>query len=102
MNTALALPSWLRRVAPFRVLSSRREPVELDLLAGQRADVTLSDGESLRVSAGHVRLALPARWIGETLVTPTLALRAGEVHRAVGRETVGVCASETSRVQRLV
>jgi hypothetical protein len=102
MNTALALPSWLRRVTAFRVLFPRREPVELELLAGQRADMVLADGESLRVGAGRVCLALPARWIGETLVTPTLALRAGDVHRAVGRERVGVCASETSRVQRLV
>ena len=101
MNTALALPSWLRRVAAFRVLPPRRAPDELELLAGQRADVVLADGEALRVASGRVRLAMPSRWIGETLVTPVLALRAGDMHRAVGRETVGVCASDTSRVQRL-
>ena len=102
MNTAFAPSSWLRRAAAFRVLTPRQAPDELELLAGQRPDLAPADGEALRVAAGRVRLALPSRWIGETLVTPTLELRAGDVHRAVGRETVGICASETSRVQRLV
>jgi hypothetical protein len=97
MTLTLAFPSWIRRAAR----APAAPPRALELHAGQSHRLVLAPGEGLRVDEGSLVLQLPARWLGETLVRPSLRLRAGDVHRAVERGTVALLADGDSRVQRL-
>jgi hypothetical protein len=97
MTFNLALPLWLRRSARPRAAPSRT----LELLAGQRRDLALAPGDGLRVAAGELVLLRPARWLGETLVTPAqLVLREGDAWTSVEREHVTLVASTASRLNR--
>lgn len=97
MTFNLALPLWLRRSARAHASPSRT----LELVAGQRCDVALAAGDGLRVAAGAVLLRRPARWLGETLVTPTeLVLREGDAWTSVEREHVILVATTASRLSR--
>ena len=97
MTFALALPLWLRRSTRARAAPS----LTLELLAGQRRDIALAPGDGLQVAAGAVVLLRPARWLGETLVTPAqLVLREGDAWTSVEREHVTLVASTASRLNR--
>lgn len=50
------------------------------LQRGQALHVALDAGSTLQVAAGAVRLREPMRWLGGTVVAPTLPLEEGQCH----------------------
>jgi hypothetical protein len=63
----------------------------LQLPARQALHLALDAGTTLQVTSGALRLRLPMRWIGDTVVTPAIRLAEGECHRL---EEGGWCALE--------
>ncbi len=73
-------------------------PRSYALLAGQSHTIDVAAGEGLRVVRGRVRVLRAPRWLGECLVRAELALRSGDLHRSVERETLVVVAMEATEV----
>jgi hypothetical protein len=63
----------------------------LRLQRRQALHVALDAGTTLQVTAGGLLLRTPMRWLGETVVTPSVRLAEGECHRI---EAGGWCALE--------
>ena len=93
MNTTLTLPPWIRGIA--RTKAAPPQPVEL--IAGQRIELTLAPGDALSVLAGEVILLRSPQWLGETLLMPaTCRLVEGDQWRGGARERITLVANRAS------
>ncbi|WP_341676136.1 hypothetical protein [Niveibacterium sp. SC-1] len=68
-----------------KTTSSRVTSRVLSLQQGESLDLEMNRGDSVSVLCGTVRLAGPARWMGESLVQTAVEIREGEQHLSTER-----------------